>query len=244
MFKGDAVFLTRFVLRSGSIDTVYVNYPDPWPRRKHRGRRLLSADFLQLLADRLKPSGKVVLTTDHAEYFQFARDQAAKSTVFSELVATPPSQFLETRYAKKWRRQGKAIYHAVLTSRGHVADPVPDIGGNNMQHALLSGDLGTVGSMPPGVYRKQDAYVIVMNHLLDEANEGMVFAVHVEEHGLKQDILIEAVPREHGIFVGVRRFGSPMATRGVGEALRIVVDWLESRGLEVRDRWYRDDQPR
>lgn len=238
MFLGDAVFMTRHVLSPGSVSRVYVNFPDPWPRRKHRSKRLLTSNYFQLLSSRLEPGGCLELTTDHEGYFSFAREEAKSSGVFTEAVAHPSEPHLGTRYAKKWLRQDKRIHHAVFSCTAHLDEPVLNIQRDAMQHALLAGNLDDVGVMPKSVFRVDDMCVVFMEHLTLPDGGGHVFAVHVEEAGLKQDILVEALPRDHGVFVGIRRFGSPMATTGVGEALRLVVEWLESRGLSVVDRWY------
>jgi tRNA (guanine-N7-)-methyltransferase len=238
IFKGDAVFMIRHLIAPGSLDKVYVNFPDPWPRRKHRSKRLLTAEFFRAVSNRLVPGGTVVLTTDHPEYFAFARKEAVASEVFEESIHEVPAPMLQTRYAQKWLRQKKPIFHGVFSCTTSLALSVPKLRDESMQHALLLGDLDTVGVMPTGVFKVRNAYVIMMEHLCLAEGAGHVFAMHVEEEGLKQDILVEAVVRDNGVFVGVRRFGSPMATHGVGEALRIVVEWLQSRGLTVVDRWY------
>lgn len=248
MFTGDAVFMARHMLAPASVARVFVNFPDPWSRRKHQTKRLLTADFFRLLSGRLAPGGCIELTTDHEEYFEFARREARASEVFDETVATPSAHQLGTRYAKKWALQDKRIHHAVFSCTAHSAhstlvdDTQPRIQLDAMQHALLTGSLGDIGVMPDVVHRVDDVCVVLMEHLLLPEGGGHVFAFHVEEAGLKQDILIEAIPRDtaidDGVFVGVRRFASPMATTGVGEALRLVVEWLESRGLTVVDRWY------
>src|SRR5690606_3679290 len=232
----------RHMLAPASVSRVFVNFPDPWSRRKHQQKRLLTADFFRLLSNRLESGGCVELTTDHEEYFDFARREARASGVYSEAVATPSEPQLGTRYAKKWLLQDKRIHHAVFSCTTHVDEPVWQIQRDAMQHALLTGSLDKVGVMPDLVHRVDDVCVVLMEHLLLPDGAGHVFAFHVEEAGLKQDILIEALPRDNvvvdGVFVGIRRFGSPMATTGVGEALRLVVEWLESRGLSVVDRWY------
>ena len=236
MFLGDAVFMTRRMLAPESVSRIYVNFPDPWPRRKHRAKRMLSEAFFRVASRRLVPGGCVELTTDHADYFAWARSQAVATGVFDEDVGTPPDVYLGTRYARKWLGQDKPIYHVRFTNTGRSGEAEPPLEIHAMQHALLSGDLASVGEMPHSVFKVGGAYVIVMDHLSSGAAH--VFAVHVEEEGLKQDILVEAIPRARGVYVGIRRFGSPMATTGVGEAVRVIVEWLQSQGLEVVERWY------
>ena len=53
-----------------AVDTVYVFFPDPWPKRKHHARRLVNTPFLNALHRILKPGGVLHLATDHTEYFE------------------------------------------------------------------------------------------------------------------------------------------------------------------------------
>ena len=54
----------------GFLDALHVSFPDPWPKRRHWGRRLVNREFLELAASRLKPSGALRLMTDHPGYFE------------------------------------------------------------------------------------------------------------------------------------------------------------------------------
>ncbi|MDX1741508.1 MAG: tRNA (guanosine(46)-N7)-methyltransferase TrmB, partial [Rhodothermales bacterium] len=69
LYCGDARYIVRNVTPRSSLHRVYVNFPDPWPRRRHARRRLMGKDFLTLLASRLGDDGALWLTTDHPEYF-------------------------------------------------------------------------------------------------------------------------------------------------------------------------------
>jgi tRNA (guanine-N7-)-methyltransferase len=57
------------VVPDNGVDTCYVFFPDPWPKRKHHTRRLVNAAFLNSLHRILKPGGLLHLATDHADYF-------------------------------------------------------------------------------------------------------------------------------------------------------------------------------
>ncbi|HEX7928612.1 MAG TPA: tRNA (guanosine(46)-N7)-methyltransferase TrmB, partial [bacterium] len=52
-----------------SLDLVFVNFPDPWPKRLHWKKRLINQRFLRELERLLKPGGALCLKTDHAGYF-------------------------------------------------------------------------------------------------------------------------------------------------------------------------------
>jgi tRNA (guanine-N7-)-methyltransferase len=66
--EGDAVVLLRDMLGSGSLDEVRVLFPDPWPKPKHRKRRLVQPGFAALVASRLRPGGRLHVATDWPPY--------------------------------------------------------------------------------------------------------------------------------------------------------------------------------
>lgn len=58
------------LLAAGSVDEVRVFFPDPWPKSRHHKRRLLTADFAGLVADRLRPGGRLHVATDSVAYLE------------------------------------------------------------------------------------------------------------------------------------------------------------------------------
>lgn len=63
--------------------------------------------------------------------------------------------------------------------------------------------------------------------------EGFYVLTHVEEEDLTQDLLLEVRRSARGLYAGVSRFGSPLITEGVKEAVRALVRELGRVGLEV-----------
>jgi tRNA (guanine-N7-)-methyltransferase len=106
----------RDVLRAlppASVDRAFVLFPDPWPKKKHRKRRLVNVAFLTALARVLKPGAELRLATDIADY---ARTMLMAARQVPDLVwqaAGPddwrlrPSDGPETRYEAKARRAGR-----------------------------------------------------------------------------------------------------------------------------------------
>lgn len=66
--RHDAVEVVDSMVRSSSVDGFHVFFPDPWPKKRHHKRRIMSAEFVHLLADRLKPGGYLYYVTDWEEY--------------------------------------------------------------------------------------------------------------------------------------------------------------------------------
>ncbi|MFQ6739060.1 MAG: hypothetical protein ACLRFJ_00085 [Alphaproteobacteria bacterium] len=80
------------------FNQVWVLHPDPWPKARHVKRRLLSAEFLNMLATHLSDDGKIIIGTDHWEYFDWILDQV-KNTDLSATI--PDMETIQTRYQQK-----------------------------------------------------------------------------------------------------------------------------------------------
>ncbi len=74
----DGRAVLRELVPPRSLDAVRVFFPDPWPKSKHWGRRLVDDAFVALAAERLRPGGVLHVATDWAPYArQVARVLAA-----------------------------------------------------------------------------------------------------------------------------------------------------------------------
>lgn len=58
--------ISRFPLNS--LKLVYILHPDPWPKQRHKKRRLINAEFLKLLATKMVQGAEVLMITDHEDY--------------------------------------------------------------------------------------------------------------------------------------------------------------------------------
>jgi len=126
---GDQLLPNARVLRSGilealeqllpprSVEICYLLFPDPWPKRRHHHRRVVTEEFLHAVAEVLVPGGCLRIATDHAEYFAemqrlLARAQALEICPQSEMEPVFCSTF-ESRF----RERGAKIYRVVLQRR-------------------------------------------------------------------------------------------------------------------------------
>ncbi len=65
----EALYTFHYLLPDHHARTVYVFFPDPWPKKKHHSHRLFGPLFLNALWKRLEIGGKLEFATDHEEYF-------------------------------------------------------------------------------------------------------------------------------------------------------------------------------
>lgn len=66
--RGDAVELLRDLIKPGSVDTIQVFFPDPWPKARHHKRRIIRPELVALMRERLRPGGMLHCATDWADY--------------------------------------------------------------------------------------------------------------------------------------------------------------------------------
>jgi tRNA (guanine-N7-)-methyltransferase len=86
---------------------IFILFPDPWPKTRHHKRRLVSEHFLARLKRILKPSGFLVLVTDHDHYAQQIREAVEKT--ISGAWLTPDPLMVTTSYQQKAHNAGRAI---------------------------------------------------------------------------------------------------------------------------------------
>jgi tRNA (guanine-N7-)-methyltransferase len=68
----DAVFVIEKMIPDVSLDAVHVFFPDPWPKKRHRKRRLIQRPFTEMLVRTLKPGGFLYIVTDWEDYASHA----------------------------------------------------------------------------------------------------------------------------------------------------------------------------
>lgn len=75
-FIGDAKVLSES-MKPHSVDCIYLNFSDPWPKKGHAKRRLTHASFLEIYRTLLKEDGILKLKTDNDGFFESSMEQFA-----------------------------------------------------------------------------------------------------------------------------------------------------------------------
>jgi len=118
-FHGQAHIVLQPLLESlpiGVLQFVSINFPDPWFKRRHHKRRLVTPQLVQTLATYLQPHGKVFIQTDVEELFENICGLFADNTCFQvvdELVEQNPFGILTER-ENSVIRLGRYIYRSIF----------------------------------------------------------------------------------------------------------------------------------
>ncbi|WP_347240834.1 tRNA (guanosine(46)-N7)-methyltransferase TrmB [Thermus sp.] len=231
LYHGEGPFALRNLVPPGSLHRVIVNFPDPWPKKRHQERRLLQEGFFRKLSTRLAEGGSLLLTTDHEEYFRFALEEAEKTGLYRIEVRPPPESHLRTKYALKWKEAGRPFFHAVFTKVAEDPTPWPPVRRYAVAHALLEGTLPEALPLAKTPLPLEGGVAVFLE--VARGEHGFYVLTHVEEEDLTQDLLLEVRTSAHGIYAGVSRFGSPLITDGVREAVAALARFLQTLGLKV-----------
>jgi len=120
LIRHDAVEVVEHMIAPDSLSGVHVFFPDPWPKKRHHKRRLLSPAFVHALAQRLAPRGQLHAATDWEDYANemlatFASEPLLENT--AEGFAPRPASRPQTKFEARGLRLGHPTFDLVFRRR-------------------------------------------------------------------------------------------------------------------------------
>ena len=102
-------------IAKGSLAAVYINCPDPWPKKKHRKRRLVNRQFLEFLAEYLAPGADFYFATDFDDYGldvagMMPGIEGFENRLAPDLYRHELAGYRLSKYMRKFMAEGKRIY--------------------------------------------------------------------------------------------------------------------------------------
>ena len=112
-------YAVRYLLPAGSVETFYLLFPDPWPKRRHWRRRSVTGEFLGAISRALAENGRFLIATDHLDYFEKIEQFARANSNFAIIDPTVADLPL-TKFEKTFRAQGASIHWLELRKSSPV----------------------------------------------------------------------------------------------------------------------------
>jgi tRNA (guanine-N7-)-methyltransferase len=114
VLRVEARELLARALPAESLQAIYINCPDPWPKQRHRERRLVNHDFLTLTLCRLRPGGDFFFSSDRRDYAEQVAISLAGLPGFTNQLAQPfvgqlPGYPL-SKYLRRFLAQGLPLH--------------------------------------------------------------------------------------------------------------------------------------
>jgi len=105
--------------RPESVSVFHIYFPDPWPKRRQRKRRLVTGVFLRMLHEKLTCGGLIEVATDHLDYFTQMQGAVIHSGIaWSKVTVTrgerPFGATVKTNYEMKYEAAGRDLFYLEL----------------------------------------------------------------------------------------------------------------------------------
>ncbi len=109
LINHDAYLVMKDMIPDASLAEVHIYFPDPWPKKRERKRRIIRPEALTEIERVLVPGGSAIYVTDHQEYFEAAAP-LIEERFPSERRIPGPNDPPRTNYEAKYREEGRPIY--------------------------------------------------------------------------------------------------------------------------------------
>lgn len=106
------------IFAEGEVDQLYLNFSDPWPKKRHEKRRLTYQTFLMVFKQILRPNGEIHLKTDNQGFFEYSLVSMTRFgmellDVSLNLHKRLDQSNVMTEYEERFARLGHPIYYLV-----------------------------------------------------------------------------------------------------------------------------------
>ena len=115
----DIASWTQLTKKKQCFKKIYLNFSDPWPKKRHAKKRLTSLSFLNLYKHLLKKQGIVEFRTDNSDFFEYSLNvlktnkQIKVLSICKNLHKNKQTDIVTTEYEDKFVKLKKPIYQIV-----------------------------------------------------------------------------------------------------------------------------------
>ncbi len=123
VFCGEGFRLTQEYLPKGTVDQVYINFPDPWPKKRHAKHRIVQPLFIEQVYRILKPEGVITLVTDDVAYSEqmievLSGQEGMKSMHPAPYFVNELEGYGTSYFDTLWRNKGRTIHYHQFQKQG------------------------------------------------------------------------------------------------------------------------------
>lgn len=228
----DARFFLKECVPSRSLNGVFMNFPCPWPKKKHSKRRVSSGDFSSVIANVLKPGGIFELATDEEWYGMEVRNALSAVTGLKlESWAVNPERKVTTKYERKWIGMGKKIYLSRFVKTDADAETnTASPGRTEQMHVRVSGK-GSLDRFLKEIYDRGEGdretlWVCKKNYASPDGVH--LLEIVATDGAFEQKFFLQFVQREEDVLVKIAPYSSPFLTPAVKGAIEGTAEKLKS----------------
>jgi tRNA (guanine-N7-)-methyltransferase len=113
VLRVESSYAVQYLFPLGSIAAMHLLFPDPWPKKRHHRRRIVTREFLASVHRALAPGGRLRVATDQRDYFRAMRE-VISAAEFREEENHKDAAFPLTTFEKRFAAEGLPNYRLEL----------------------------------------------------------------------------------------------------------------------------------
>ena len=231
ILTGDARFFLRECLAGESLDGIYMNFPCPWPKKRHSKRRVSSGNFSSEVARVLKEGGFFELFTDEEWYGHEVREgMIAHPDLVEAVWQVDPTRPIRTKYERRWLEMGKNIYLSKVEKKTCAVGEDPQyLGRAEDVHVRVQRKGQTAGVLKDlcGREEKDGASLWIYKKSYSDDGKCRILETVTMDGDFEQKFFLLVVEREDDCLVKIAPYSSPFLTPAVKGALMALAAELE-----------------
>lgn len=230
-----------------SLQQVHINFPDPWFKERHAGRRLMQRDTLDAIVSRLQPDGRLYLATDIRAYADMSAELLAATPGLTNTLNTPwvhemPGRTI-TKYEKKAIHEGRPCHYFAYQRNHKSAPAIPLITEAPMPHIVFQsplnlGDMYThisASDFTEQTHEFGETRINFKNVYMSA--QSLLFDIYAHEPTIDQRVSLALVeredyPGEYTLKLGA--IGNPRPTEGMHHAVRVLGERLIALHVDAK----------
>ncbi|AAC06452.1 tRNA (guanosine(46)-N7)-methyltransferase TrmB [Aquifex aeolicus] len=223
----DAYWGFYFLFRDNYVENIYMNYPDPWFKKRHHKRRLTKPERLYMFAKKLKLGGEIRIRTDNYEFLEFTKESAKVLDCFEVEEGTLNVKEPLTKYEQKWLSMGKTLYKLILRK---VKEPKfvehPEV---EEVRELFPVKVKVESVDPKKIESREiklDEEVYFKTFKVWQRDKDFLVECLLSEKGYLQKFFIQIKRKEDGYVIDVSPYSEVLRTRNLQRSIQTVAQLL------------------
>jgi tRNA (guanine-N7-)-methyltransferase len=108
LLRMESFYAVRYLLPAESVERFYLLFPDPWPKRRHHHRRIVTPDFLGSIHAALQKNGSICIATDDVDYFGKIEEIAESNSSFAS--GDTDVDLPRSKFGRIFREKGATVH--------------------------------------------------------------------------------------------------------------------------------------
>jgi tRNA (guanine-N7-)-methyltransferase len=230
IIRDDVRFILRELFPDNSIQMVVMNFPDPWPKEKHRDRRVVSPTFVKTLSAVLEIGGYYELITDQKWYTEECYHMFSDTGAFYlNEIGQVESEDAKTKYGRKYIQENRQIY--CLKAEKQKSKKIKRIlEGDKMPHVVIGKQVNssTIEKLARIEYKSGNKVFKVKEVFVHPNQQTFLLRTITKDHDYQQMFFILIARHIKGTIIKIDSGFQPYRTPAVMMVVQILGEILQN----------------